>query len=518
MRWLDDIANKLGADHPQGEIVVSSGVSPSGAYHLGTLREVMTAEIVAREMRLRGRDAKHIHVSDDLDIFRKVPVDVPSEFEKYLGMPLCDMPSPDLKFDGSYADYFVSDLEPTAKYLYFDMEIVRAHEKYRSGHFTEAIEKALSGVGAIRKAIEDISGRKLEPEWSPVQVIEDGRLKNRKFISIDAAKKTISYEGLDGKPVDIAYDKGKVKLNWRIDWPARWWLLNVNVEPFGKDHATKGGSYDTGVAIVRDVYGAEPPLPIPYNFINKAGETKKMSKSAGDAVTATDLIKILPAEVLWYFMLRSSPDKLLVFDTAETLIRLFDEFSELLSKAEKSKDEQHLIDLCLYGIDEPTVSRVPFTLLYASYQASLRNVDTTLQIIARTEYVGVVKEDEEVIRRELSYIASWLDTWAPEEVKFELRKSDPKPDEFTQTEVKFLRGLAGKVSEAPENADGEWFHKAIYEFKEELGLQPKELFSTLYRLLINKNSGPRAGWFLSILPRDWLAKRLRPSKSMIISG
>jgi lysyl-tRNA synthetase class I len=34
------------------------------------------------------------------------------------------------------------------------------------------------------------------------------------------------------------------------------------------------------------------------------------------------------------------------------------------------------------------------------------------------------------------------------------------------------------------------------------------MFTTLYRALIGQTSGPRAGWFLSILPREWLVKRL----------
>lgn len=235
MRWIHDIAARLQSEHPDGEILVSSGVSPSGAYHLGTLREVMTAEVIARELRMQGRSARHIHVSDDLDVFRKVPADIPQEFEQYLGMPLCDIPSPDPSFDGSYADYFVSDLAPSAEYLHFDMEILRAHEKYRNGYFSEAIEKALEGVQSIREALETISGRKLEPEWSPVQVVEDGRLKNRKFISIDTISKSIDYEAADGSATTIAYDKGAVKLNWRIDWPARWWLLGVHAEPFGRE-------------------------------------------------------------------------------------------------------------------------------------------------------------------------------------------------------------------------------------------------------------------------------------------
>jgi lysyl-tRNA synthetase class 1 len=69
--------------------------------------------------------------------------------------------------------------------------------------------------------------------------------------------------------------------------------------------------------------------------------------------------------------------------------------------------------------------------------------------------------------------------------------------------------LADKIVEAPEDADGDWFHKAIYDFKDSSGLAPKELFSTLYSAIIGQTSGPRAGWFLSILPRDWLIKRLK---------
>lgn len=508
MNWLNKIVEQIIADHPEGEVVVSSGVSPSGAYHLGTLREVMTAEVIARELRARGRESRHIHVSDDLDVFRKVPADVSSNFDQYLGMPLCDVPSPDPDKAESYADYFVADLLPAAKGLNMDMEVVRAHEKYRSGYFVDAIEKVADNIEPIRAALQSVSGRKLDPQWSPIQVIENGRVKNRQFVSINIDQKTLVYVNNNGEESETRYDNGNVTLSWRIDWPARWWKLGVDVEPFGRDHATKGGSYDTGVAIVRDVFGVEPPMPVPYDFINKAGQTKKMSKSAGDAVTAAELLRNIPAEVVWFFMLRSAPNKQLFFDTHETLIKIFDEFGELLSKSDKSEDEEHLLRLCLHGVEQQTISRVPFTHLYVSYQASLRDVEKTLDVIRRTEYTGIVDEDEEIIRTELQFIDSWLDTWAPDDVRFELQNGPADSSHFSEEQVVFLKGLAEKIKFAPEDADGEWFHKAIYEFKEELGLQPKELFTTLYKILINKDSGPRAGWFLSTLPREWLIERL----------
>lgn len=507
MQWLNKIVDEAVAQHPEGDIIVSSGVSPSGTYHLGTLREVLTAEVIMRELRRRGRTARHIHVVDDLDIFRKVPVDVPESFSKYLGKPLCDVPSPD-GVSGSYADYFLGDLLKAAEGLHLDMEVLRAHEKYRSGFFVPAIETALGNISVIRKDLEEISGRKLEEQWSPVQVVENGYLKNRRFVSIDTASKQVTYESGDGSPQTVSYEHGEVKLNWRIDWPARWSLLGVNVEPFGRDHGTKGGSYDTGVAIVRDVFGAEPPLPVPYNFINRTGDTKKMSKSAGDTVTAADLLTILPAEVVWFFILRYAPEKLLFFDTEDTLIRLFDEFSELLSKPDKTADEQQLIELCLQGVEAQTVSRIPFTHLVASYQASLRNVDQTLEVIKRTEHAETAETDKEIIAAELNFIDVWLDKLAPEAMRFSLRET-VDTSQFSETEQTFFRSLADAVANAPSDADGAWFHNAIYGFKDELGMGPRELFQALYRLTIDKDSGPRAGWFLSILPRDWLVRRLR---------
>lgn len=141
MQWLNSVVDELLAQHPDGNIVVSSGVSPSGAYHLGTLREVLTAELIAREVRRRGRTAQHLHISDDLDVFRKVPVDVPADFDQYLGKPLCDVPSPDGKAGVSYADYFVKDLYDAADKLHLHMDIIRMHERYRAGYMVPVMSR-----------------------------------------------------------------------------------------------------------------------------------------------------------------------------------------------------------------------------------------------------------------------------------------------------------------------------------------------------------------------------------------
>ena len=453
MQWLNKIADEVVTKHPKGEILVSSGASPSGTYHIGHLREIIICDAIVRELATRNRQARHLHFVDDLDALRKIPVNIPAAYEKYLGQSLCDIPSPEGK--DSYADYFLSGFLRSAKALDIGMEVVYSHQKYRSGFFASAIEKSLSNASQAKKILEAVSGRKLGEEWSPIQVNEDGYLKKRTFQSIDPKTKIINYLDKDGLPKTTGYQKGEVKLDWRIDWPARWWLLGVDVEPFGRDHATKGGSYDTGEALVKDVFGDEPPLPVPYDFVNRAGDTKKMSASKGTGIEAAEVIEVLPPEIIRYFMLRFAPDKRLYFDPANGVAQLIDEYAELLAKEPESK----LVQLSRADT-KPVISQVPFSHLLGSYQASLRDISKTLDVIARTEHADVAGKQAEVIKNELSYISNWLDKWAPQEVKFELKK-DLNLSEFSNSEKNFLKTLGQKIAAAPTDADGEWFHKAI---------------------------------------------------------
>lgn len=506
MNWLNKIADEVIAKHPEGELIVSSGVSPSGKYHIGTLREVLTADAILLMLRQRGRKIRHIHFADDLDGLRKVPVGVPAEFEKYLGIPVCDVPAPDGS-DQSYADYYLGDFVANVGQLGIDMEIIRSHEKYRAGWFVPSIEKALASSDKAKKILEEVSGHKLGEDYSPIQVNEGGYLKKRPFISMDKIAKTLKYLDKEGAEQEISYAKGDVKLDWRIDWPARWWQLGVSVEPFGRDHGAKGGSYDTGAVLVRDLFGGQPPLPLTYEFINRSGDTKKMSKSAGNTITISELLEVLPPEIVRYFVLRFPPNKMLYFDQERGVVRLIDDYAELLAKPDKTKDEDLLLKMAAGPIAENTISNVPFSHLVASYQASLRDAGKTLDIISRTEHADMAADQAETIKKELSYISNWLDKWAPEDTKFELRKTiDAR--EFSNGQKKFLQTLGQKIADAPKGSDGEWFHKAIYELQTETGMDSKAMFETLYKALIAKSSGPRAGWFLSILPREWLLKRL----------
>ena len=508
MNWLNQIVDDVLARHPEGEILIESGSSPSGTYHLGHLRELVTCDAVLLEVRRRGRQARHIQFVDDLDGLRKIPVNIPAEYEKYLGIPLCDIPAPD-GFNGSYGDYFLQGLIDACQTLGIEVDYIHANQKYREGFYVPAIERSLERLPEVRRALETVSGRQLDESWSPIQVMESGRLKKRPFVSLDKETKTLVYKDAEGNTQTVGYQDGKVKLDWRLDWPGRWWLQNVAVEPSGRDHMTKGGSYDTGVEIMKDVYEADPPYPVSYDFINMAGDTKKMSASKGTGLDAMEGASIMPPEVVRYFILRAAPLKRLYFDPVNGVVQLMDEFAAFAAKSDKTESEEQLWYICTRGNNQNrSVSRVPFSHLVASYQASLKDADKTLDVIKRTEHGAVAEQEADIIREELKFIDEWLRLRAPEDVKFELAEQVNAGD-FSETEQQFLKALGDSAAAAPQDADGMYFHERIYELKDELGLQPKELFTTLYKALIGKTSGPRAGWFLSILPRDWLVKRLK---------
>jgi lysyl-tRNA synthetase class 1 len=70
----------------------------------------------------------------------------------------------------------------------------------------------------------------------------------------------------------------------------------------------------------------QAPYPVPYEFINTAGETKKMSKSVGNVLTPKDALEVMPPEILRYFVIKARPSRTLNFDSGLGLYTLIDEY------------------------------------------------------------------------------------------------------------------------------------------------------------------------------------------------
>ena len=104
----------------------------------------------------------------------------------------------------------------------------------------------------------------------------------------------IKYRCEYGHKGEMDIKSGNGKLTWRLEWAARWKIFGVTCEPFGKDHAASGGSYDVSSVISEEIFNYEAPYPVPYEWITLDGEA--MSKSHGVFFTPEEWLKIGPAE------------------------------------------------------------------------------------------------------------------------------------------------------------------------------------------------------------------------------
>src|SRR5690606_36236269 len=120
------------------------------------------------------------------------------------------------------------------------------HELYAQGKFAPMIDLALRKRPQVIKILKEVTGRDLNDDFSPYNPLcrSCGRftqplLDTYEYPHIDYCCKC----GGSGT-ADITKMDGK--LVWRLEWPAKWMIFGTSVEPFGKDHAAAGGSYDSG--------------------------------------------------------------------------------------------------------------------------------------------------------------------------------------------------------------------------------------------------------------------------------
>ncbi|HVE80698.1 MAG TPA: lysine--tRNA ligase [Candidatus Dormibacteraeota bacterium] len=498
--WLDVTAEEIIKRYPKGEVIVSSGISPSASYHIGHYREIITADALAWAVRERGRKARHIHVVDNFDPLRKRYDFLPKKYEKYVGWPICLVPDPNGDCHKSYAEHFFGEFQQYFEPMGIKAEVVRSYEElYKTGRMTSYIEKVIQHVQEIKGIFEKLANRSLPKDWLPVSLIgENNKLIRATKDSWDQTAKTLG---------GIKYDDGRAKLDWRLDWPARWAELGVDVEPFGmQEHGAAGGSYETGAEFCRHIFGAEPPYDAGrYGHIHLAGEAKKMSSSYGKIITPKEALEIMPPEILRYFIVRSRPEKKLQFDSGIGLANLIDEFAA--AGSDEGHEFRDAYEFAVAGNKDQVISTIPFKHLVSVYQAAKRDEPETLEILRRTDYEEAVKAEADVIKRELKFAGNWLNKYAPEEIKLELQEKMPKID-LSSGQKQFLTKLADLV-EAKKAASGQDMHELIYQAKDEADLAPQEAFQAIYRVILGKDYGPKAGWFLASLDSKWLVGRLR---------
>lgn len=510
--WSEIAANNILKKKPEGKLTIATGITPSGPIHLGNMREVLTGDAVYRALKKQGAGCELVYIADTFDPLRKVYPFLPKEYEQYIGMPLYAIPDPEGCHD-SYSNHFLEPFLKSLEQLGIHARVILAHEMYKSGKLRDEIVQVLDSKDRISKIIEEIAGRELPSDWWPYHVECDkcGNVGSTKINNFDVEKRAVSYQCKKcGNNGDSDVQSGKGKLSWRLDWPARWKALGVKVEPFGKDHAASGGSYETGARIAREIFSYEAPIPQIYEWIYLKGQGA-MASSTGLGVSISDLLSSVKPEEIRFLVLRSKPEKHIEFDPGLGLVRLTEEFRELEnSYFDGTADEwaKTLYELSqVDGVPGEKPQRLPLDHISIIVQTAGENIKRIREILKNGGY-DTAKISDNDLNSEIAQAKFWLSKFAPKNVIFP-SPYDAVPDYsvLSDQQKDFLKELADKIHDIDWKAEN--IHRAIYDTSVEKELPPAQAFKSVYIAIINETKGPRAGWFIASLPRELVIKRFK---------
>ncbi len=558
--WLEETVEEI-SKRNLTEFTFSTGKTPSGHIHIGILREIIICDALRRIFEKRGAKVFFYLFMDDFDAAKRFPYYIDTEYQKnYLGKPFALIPCP---FEDcgceSYARHFGNEIISTFEYFGIKNEIIWTYDLYQKREMQEKIRIALENTDKIKEILKKYILPTLDNErkqlfidmqktWIPAMVIcdecnkiqykaTDGSIQPNRVIKYLKKEREVLYEcpgcGYKGKK---SIYSGKLKLNWRVDWPAKWALFNATCEPAGKDHSVKGGAYDTGIEICQKIYEYEGPIKLPYEWLRLGDQDMKTSK--GIVFTPKKYMELADPEIYRMLILRTNPMKHISL-RMEEIPQYYDYYEKMenlfygIEKPE-SKEEFDFFNYLypLTKINDVPIhkpSRIPLKLLI--FLSQMQNILTpnklyekvisymkTLNdesIISFEAFKALLKRTENWINEIKSYITSLKDQKA-------IRSILNKIEIFTIPET-IDKKLSNKLSDDQINGlktfraylgdndylDADAIQNKIFTIaKKDLEIPPRKMFEAFYLLLLGSKSGPRLGPFIQMLDKSWLMERL----------
>jgi len=218
-----------------------------------------------------------------------------------------------------------------------------------------------------------------------------------------------------------------------------------------------------------------------------------MKSSKGIVVPVSELVRAVPPEVIRYLIVRVKPEKHIEFDPRFGLLEIIDSFEDEL------KQNSRNVQLSLTSKIE--YSDVPFKHLVIVGQIAKWDLNSVLKILSRRYLINEkVKKD---VERRLPYAKAWIEKYAPEQLKFEIK--DKIEVMLDNDEIKFLKAFASKLHKGLKADD---IHTLVYTVSKDTSIKPSKAFRAIYKVILGKKEGPRAGYFIESLGIEWVRNRI----------
>ena len=497
--WADATADKIIKERKgKKEFVCASGITPSGTVHIGNFREVITTDLVVRALKDRDKKVRFIYSWDDYDRFRKVPANVPEnkrkKYEEYLGMPISEIPSP-FNPKMNYAEYNEKKFEGSLSQVGISPKFIYQNKMNKACKYAKLIKVALDKKDEIVKILNEYRKEPLSKDWMPIMVYCSKCKKDTTKILAHKGYE-IEYECACGFREKFDFrKKGLISIRWRVDWPLRWKYEGVDFEPGGIDHSVVGGSFTTAKEISKEVFGFEPPIYQFYEWINLKGiPLKEFHSSRGNVVTLDEVLEIYEPEVLRYIFVSTRPNKAFEISFDAGVIKIYEEYDELENKyynKTATAQERRIYELSQVGkVSKTKLERIGFKHLITLVQA------------------GKVKGINSISKDRAKRVKGWLDKYAPEDFKFEIK--DKIEFSLGKKQKEALKALKESLV-VKDFTEDELFNE-FYAICEAVNIDAKEFFNAAYSVIIGKTRGPRLAALILAVGKDKVVNLLERIK------
>jgi len=500
--WPYEEARKLLKRWPEGKpgpVIFETGYGPSGLPHIGTFNEVARTSFVRRAYeeltgaRPEDKTTRLIAFSDDMDGLRKVPDNVPDQamLTGHLGKPLTQIPDP-FGCHQSFAEHNNAMLRHFLDRYGFDYEFVSATDCYTSGRFDAVIRKVLHAWDAIMGVMLPTLGEDRRKTYSPVLPVSpsSGRVLQVAVEVVDAEAGLIAFDDEDGGRIQQSAFGGAAKMQWKVDWAARWSALDVDYEMAGKDLID---SVVQSGRIARAL-GSRPPESFNYEmFLDEKGE--KISKSKGNGLSLEEWLRYGSEPSLAFYIYRE-PKRAKSLHLG-VIPRAVDDYWQFREKYAEQPIEQKLGNPVhhIHGGKVPG-HKLPLTYGLLLNLVSLPGVadkETAWRFVQR--YAPGTSPDSDP---ELDELIGLAVNYARDFVAPELKRRGP-----TELEKSALRNLDSELEKLSPDASAEDIQTQVFEVGKRHPFESlRGWFQALYETLLGSSQGPRMGSFIALYGID----------------
>ena len=511
MNWAEEVAKRIIEERPNEEVyTVASGVSPSGFVHIGNFREIATPYLVVKELRKLGKKVRYILSFDEYDRFRKVPGNIDKSYEKYIGMPYTDIPSP-FTDNESYASYMENRFLNELKEMDVEVECIYQTKEYKSGRYNKYIKIAMDNKDKIFDIIDDFrtqdSTEEEKENYYPISIYCSKCKKDTtKILRYDSNTSEVEYIcDCGNKEVINIENANNIKLQWKVDWPMRWMVEKVTFETGGADHSASNGSKAVSERVAREIFNYEPPVYIPYNFIGIKGAGAKMSSSTGNVLTITDLLKVYDKNIIWWFYARF--DNMHAFDIAldNDVIRYYSEFDRWVKLYFAGNiDDKNKSIIELTGVKKEYLNNPNFSYLATFLPIVNYDINLLKKLLIKE---GIDVESKQFNQR-LERATNWVKEYG---LDYQVKLLEERNNEFYNSLTTIEKEYLNKTKELlkKDYTSTDELQTALYDVVKDKIIEDKELknlqkryFQILYNMLLGLNKGPKLGLFLMAIDKE----------------